>query len=186
MTDLVERLRHPRMSGNDPSYGTGPFFTDEDVRLLVKDAAEAADALESVQGELTEARRIAEASGVTQRGLWQDITELRASLESLRGAKDTIFRNGEEWERRAVTAEAALAASREREAELVKALEPFAVIGECMDDAGGWSDNEPLTLEADQQFGPFAHLRSGDFRRARALAQSNEARALSQPEGDER
>jgi chromosome segregation ATPase len=39
-----------------------------------------------------------EAHQITQQGLWQDITELRASCASLRETKDTFFRNAEAWE----------------------------------------------------------------------------------------
>lgn len=57
-------------------------------------------------------RQVAEATEVTMRGLWQDIEELRASLKSVREAKDTIFRNGEAWEARALAAEQSLSLCR--------------------------------------------------------------------------
>lgn len=57
---------------------------------------------------------------------------------------------------------------RARVGELEGALRPFAAIGELLSDEDGWSDNEPLGIEADGHFGIFAELKSGDFRRAHA------------------
>jgi predicted nuclease with TOPRIM domain len=75
-----------------------------------------------LEADLAEARaqidKLDEAHQITQQGLWQDITELRASCASLRETKDTFFRNAEAWEAKYNEARAQIAAKDAELAEL--------------------------------------------------------------------
>jgi chromosome segregation ATPase len=122
MSDLTEMLL------NGAQYYEAR--NDLAMSMLLKGAADELKALEAERDRLREAlNTLDEAHEITQQGLWQDITELRASCESLRETKDLFFRNAEAWEARAVAAEAERDRLREALEKIVARADVYQVEG---------------------------------------------------------
>lgn len=96
------------------------------------------------------------------------------------------FVAGAEWQeqRTASTIERLSAIEQERDA-LRVALKPFVAIANDMfvDPENGWSDTDIISLEADPDFGSFAHLKAEDFRRAFAALNQTRTDATEATDG---
>lgn len=92
--DVVARLRNPQMSGRDLGYGGTPFFTDSDIRALLKTAKEAAAEIDQLRAERDAAVANADVATETQNELTR---EMFAAIDRAEKAEADL--NKYAWER---------------------------------------------------------------------------------------